>query len=107
MKEEISWDVYIEYTLWYEVYIDWVDTEWNPIILLNLDEIADIEQACLEVCNDLWNNTPASWNEANIKSKQIETLSKTYFSKNEMAWWNNISYKETLDKYISLNPLYC
>ena len=71
----------------------------------SIDDILDVEQACLEVCKDLWDNTPASWNEANIKSKQIETLSKTYFSKDEMAWGIWVSFRETLDNYKTFNPL--
>lgn len=89
LSEEVDGTVYIEYTGWYA----------------NLDAILDVEQACLEVCKDLWDNTPASGNEANIKSKQIETLSKTYFSKNEMAWGIGVSFRETLDNYKVFNPM--
>lgn len=86
---EYTWAIYLEYKAWYT----------------SLDNIQDVEQACLEVCKDLWNNTPTSGNEANIKSKKIETLSKTYFSKDEMAWWISINFRETLDNYITINPL--
>lgn len=87
--EELDGTVYIEYNAWYTA----------------LTDILDVEQACLEVCKDLWDNTPASGNEANIKSKQIETLSKTYFSKDEMAWGIWVSFRETLDNYKTFNPL--
>lgn len=76
---------------------------WYP----TLDDVQDVEQACLEVCKDIWDNTPSSGNESNIKSKQIETLSKTYFSKNEMAWGIWVSFRETLDNYKILNPIIC
>jgi len=81
--------LYNEYNSWYD----------------DLASIQDVEQACLEVCKDLWDNTPTSWNEANIKSKKIETLSKTYFSKDEMAWGIWVDFRETLDNYKTLNPL--
>lgn len=71
----------------------------------SLSEIGDVEQSCLEVCKDLWENTPSSGSEANIKSKQIETLSKTYFSRNEMAWGFGVNFRETLDNYKIFNPL--
>lgn len=81
--------VFVEYNAWYS----------------SINDILDVEQACLEACNDLWNNTPSSGNEANIKSKQIETLSKTYFSKDEMAWGMAITFRDTLDNYKIFNPL--
>lgn len=92
--------------------IVWLKNEVDGTVCLkyeggytNLDAIPDIEQACLEVCKDLWDNTPASGNESNIKSKQIETLSKTYFSKDEMAGGIGVSFRETLDNYKIFNPL--
>lgn len=69
LSSEVEGTVYVEYEAGFDT----------------IDDITDVEQACLEACKDLWDNTPASGNEANIKSKQIETLSKTYFSKDEMA----------------------
>lgn len=87
--EDLDATIYVEYTGWYA----------------SIDDILDVEQACLEVCKDLWDNTPASWNEANIKSKKIETLSKTYFSKEEMAWGIWVNFRETLDNYKIFNPL--
>lgn len=89
LKESLEATLFVEYTGWYA----------------DLDEVADVEQACLEVCKDIWDNTPASGNESNIKSKQIETLSKTYFSKDEMAGGIGVSFRETLDNYKSFNPL--
>lgn len=89
LSEEFDGTLYVEYVAWYTA----------------LTDILDVEQACLEVCKDLWDNTPASWNEANIKSKQIETLSKTYFSKDEMAWGIWVSFRETLDNYKTFTPL--
>lgn len=89
LSEEFDGTLYIEYNAWYDA----------------LDDIWDVEQACLEVCKDIWDNTPASGNEANIKSKQIETLSKTYFSKDEMAWGNWVDFRETLDNYKTFTPL--
>jgi len=80
----------------YVRYIGWYTT---------IEDILDVEQACLEVCKDLWDNTPASWNEANIKSKQIETLSKTYFSKQEMSAGIGVSFREALDNYKIFNPM--
>lgn len=88
MPEKHDWTLYIEFNAWYD----------------DLASIQDVEQACLEVCGDIWDNTPTSWNEANIKSKKIETLSKTYFSKDEMAWGNWVDFRETLDNYKTLNP---
>lgn len=89
LKNEHDGTLYIEYNAWYD----------------DLASIQDVEQACLEVCKDLWDNTPTSWNEANIKSKKIETLSKTYFTKDEMAWGIWVNFRETLDNYKTLNPL--
>lgn len=89
LSEEFDGTLYIEYNAWYST----------------LADIGDVEQACLEVCKDIWDNTPASGNEANIKSKQIETLSKTYFSKDEMAWGIWVSFRETLDNYKTFTPL--
>lgn len=86
---EVDGTVYVEYDWGFE----------------SLDDLGDVEQACLEVCKDLWDNTPASGNEANIKSKQIETLSKTYFSKDEMAGGISVTFRETLDNYKTFNPL--
>lgn len=86
---EVDGTVYIQYEWGYE----------------SLDDILDVEQACLEACKDLWDNTPASGNEANIKSKQIETLSKTYFSKDEMAGGISVTFRETLDNYKVFNPM--
>lgn len=88
MPDDHDGTLYIEYNAWYDAIAD----------------IQDVEQACLEVCTELWNNTPTSWNEANIKSKKIETLSKTFFSKDEMAWGNATDFRETLDNYKTLNP---
>ena len=87
--EELDGTLYIEYGAGYET----------------LADIGDVEQACLEVCKDIWDNTPASGNEANIKSKQIETLSKTYFSKDEMAGGSAVSFRETLDNYRTFTPI--
>lgn len=89
LPEDFDGTLYIEYNAWYDT----------------LADIQDVEQACLEVCKDLWDNTPTSWNEANIKSKKIETLSKTYFSKDEMAGGIWVNFRETLDNYKTLNPL--
>lgn len=69
LSGEYDGTVYVEYKAGYEY----------------IDAILDVEQACLETCKDIWDNTPASGNEANIKSKQIDILSKSYFSKDEMA----------------------
>lgn len=87
--ESLDGTIYLEYSAGYDT----------------LEDIADVEQACLEVCKSIWDNTPASWNEANIKSKQIETLSKTYFSKDEMAWGDWVNFRETFDNYKTFNPL--
>lgn len=87
--EELDCTLYIEYGAWYEA----------------LDDILDIEQACLEVCKDIWDSTPSSWNESNIRSKQIETLSKSYFSKDEMAGGNGVDFRETLDNYKTFIPI--
>ena len=88
LENEHTWTIFIEYNSWYG----------------SLDDIPDVEQACLEVCNDIWNWTPASWNDATVKSKKIETLSKTYFTKSEMDWWNWMDWRETLDNYKIFNP---
>ncbi len=89
LEESVDATVYVTYDAWYE----------------SLDDILDVEQACLEQCKDLWDNTPASGNESNIKSKQIETLSKSYFSKDDMAGGDGVSFRETLDNYKIFNPL--
>ena len=89
LEEDFDWTLYVVYVAWYS----------------SLADIQDVEQACLEVCKDIWDNTPASWNEANIKSKKIETLSKTYFSKDEMAWGIWVDFRETLENYKTITPL--
>lgn len=89
LKESIEATIFVEYDAGYAT----------------IDDILDVEQACLEVCKDIWDNTPASGNESNIKSKQIETLSKTYFSKDEMAGGIGVSFRETLDNYKIFNPI--
>lgn len=88
-SEEIDGEIYVKYNAGFA----------------NMDDLGDVEQSCLEVCKDLWDNTPASGNEANIKSKQIETLSKSYFSKDEMAGGIGVSFRETLDNYKNFTPL--
>lgn len=89
LTEEYDGTLYVAYNAGYET----------------LAEISDVEQACLEVCMDLWNTTPSSGNEANIKSKQIETLSKSYFSKSELAGGIGVDFRETLDNYKTFTPL--
>lgn len=88
-----EWTVYIEYEAGY------TDEE--------LDKIADVEQACLEICTMTYNDWPTSGAEANVKSKKIETLSKTFFSKWEMQWWIQMNFREVLDNYKTniYNPL--
>lgn len=88
LKESFDWIIKIEYDAWYS----------------SIDDILDVEQSCLEVCSDLWGQTPSNENEDNVKSKKIETLSKTYFSKQEMRAWN-IDYRETLDNYKIFSPV--
>lgn len=87
--EEIEGEIYVKYNAGFA----------------DMDDLRDIEQACLEVCKDLWDNTPSSGNEANIKSKQIETLSKSYFSKDEMAGGIGVNFREALDNYKTFNPV--
>jgi len=99
--------------------INYTRTDWNIVFLKSsnvgmvyieynsgyiLSDILDVEQSCLEVCSNLWNSTTMSWNEVNVKNKKIETLSKTYFTPEEMNWWNKIDFRETLDNYKTLTP---
>jgi len=91
--------IYLENSYDGTVYVKY-DAGYN-----DLGDILDVEQSCLEVCNGLWNDTPVSGGESNIKSKKIETLSKTYFSKKEMSEGNSVDFRETLDNYVSLNPV--
>lgn len=88
-QSAVDGTVFVEYQAWYDT----------------IDDLLDVEQACLEMCKELWDSTPSSGNEVNIKSKQIETLSKTYFSRDEMAWWIGINFRETLDNYKSFIPM--
>lgn len=88
LEENYAWTLKIIYKAWYA----------------SLDDILDIEQACLEVCNDLWNNTPTTENDSNVKTKKIESLSISYFSKEEMRKWT-INWRETLDNYKTFSPL--
>jgi len=83
LSRYFEWTVYIEYKAWYT----------------RLDDIADVEQACLEICTLTYNDNPNSGAETNVKSKKIETLSKTFFSKWEMQWWIQMNFREVLDNY--------
>lgn len=87
LEEDFEWNLKIQYTAWY-----------------NSDDILDVEQACLEVCNDLWSQTPTTENDSNVKSKKIESLSISYFSKEEMRRWN-VNWRETLNNYKTFTPL--
>jgi len=88
LEGAVSWDIFIKYTAWYD----------------DLSDIPDVEQACLEVCTNMWKTTPASWNLTNIKSEKVWELSQSFFSKDEMAGWINFSYKTTLKNYKPINP---
>ena len=91
LSEPFEWTVYIEYEAWYE----------------DLDDLADVEQACLEICTMTYNDNPNSGAETNVKSKKIETLSKTFFSKWEMQWGVQMNFREVLDAHKTniYNPL--
>lgn len=80
-----NWTVYIEYNAWHT----------------DLTDLSDVENACIELCILTYNDTPASWSESNVKSKKIDTLSKTFFSKKEMldSGGYQMNYKEILDNY--------
>lgn len=91
IDSDYRWQVYIEYKAGYT----------------DLENIADIENACLEICSSTYNDIPSSWVETNVKSKKIETLSKTYFSKSEMSGGIQMNFREILDNYKKniYNPL--
>lgn len=91
LDEDIFWKIFIEYEAWFD----------------SLDEISDVENACIEACILAYNDLAISWAETNVKSKKIETLSKTYFSKEEMSTWVQMNFREVLDFYKkdNLNPL--
>lgn len=91
IDENYFWAVLIEYEAWFD----------------SLEEISDIENACLEMCSMNYNDLAISWAETNVKSKKIETLSKTYFSKEEMSAWIQMNFREVLDFYKKdcFNPL--
>lgn len=86
LENEYNWTVYIEYNAWYS----------------DLTNLSDVENACIELCVLTYNDTPASWSESNVKSKKIDTLSKTFFTKEERlnSWGYQMNYKEILDNYI-------
>ena len=79
------WTIYIEYKAWYT----------------SIDDIPDVENACIELCVLTYRDTPTSWSESNVKSKKIDTLSKTFFTKKEMfdSGGYQMNFKEVLDNY--------
>lgn len=90
INEDYKGLVYVEYEAWFD----------------DLTEIADVENICLEMCISDFNNLPISGAETNVKSKKIETLSKTYFSKEEMISSLDMNFREVLDNYKkNFNPL--
>lgn len=91
LEEVFNDTVYIEYKAWYT----------------DLTEIQDVEQACIEICTLTYNDGPTSGAETNVKSKKIETLSKTFFNKDEMSGWIQMNFREVLDMHKSniYNPL--
>ena len=90
LEEKYNWTVYIKYDAWFN----------------NLSEIQDIEQACLEYCNIMYNQTPWSKTDYNVKSKSIEWLSISYFWPNELKSNTELlDYKQVLDKYKVFKPL--
>jgi len=85
LEKSYIWTIYIEYKAWFTT----------------LDDIPDVENACIELCVLTYKDTPVSWSESNVKSKKIDTLSKTFFSKKEMldSWGYQMNFKEVLDNY--------
>lgn len=75
LKDYASWEVFIKYKAWYS----------------NLSEIADVEQACLEICKEIYNNYS---DEKTLASKSIWDISMSFREKN-----SSFSYEKVLKKY--------
>lgn len=85
LNESMTWEVFIEYKAGFKT----------------LDEIADVEEACLKLCKKIYLEISWEANE-NIKSEKIDDLQVTYFSENEKD--KSFNYTEILDRYRANTP---
>lgn len=86
LNSPVFWEVFVEYTAWYK----------------DLSEIPDIEEACLRMCKQIFNEIKGISDE-NIKQEKIDDLSIVYFSESEKSD-NVFNYKNILENYKSIKP---
>lgn len=84
-----TWIVCVSYTSWFDT----------------LNEIQDVEQACLNEISKIYLSSGENINNSLVKSEKIEWLSITYQTNEEKSVnSNSFDYKEVLRKYASFKP---